>query len=265
MRIIAAAALLVLTAPLAHADIPDLPLDTLLAPICKDARASVGCPTCACEAVTQTPPGNWSSVSDLTHALVVWVHGELSPGRAANLYVAALGGEKGFKYGGILADASGLGRPEEPFFAEAEVRGAESFMDMCPGACPHDPVGPVHFYLVKQTLTARSDDYKDTETTTETLVPCFEQGGALACYRVPISESVVRKIPQLEPGNKEKILSKSGWKRKWSIGGPIGMELVLGKASGTGKHNLKDRPHVKDGHTFFPVLATRPDVTPLPR
>lgn len=249
----------------ARSDVPDMPLTSMLADICKDARAAVTCPTCACEAVTQTPPGTWSDVSDVTHGLVVRVYGELSPGRMAEHYVAALGGAKGFKYGGVLADASILGRAEEPFFAGADVSGASSVMDMCAGACEHDPVGPVHVFMVKKSVTQRSDDFIDTETIRETLVPCFEKGGEVQCWQVPIAETVVRKKPRLEPGDKEKILAKGSWKRTWSFGGPNGMELVLGKAKGTGKHNLKEHPEITDGSTFFHVIGSRPDVTPLPR
>jgi hypothetical protein len=235
----------------ARADLPDLPLDTLLAKPCGEAKAAAACPECVCEPYTQTySPDQFDQDEQMMHGLAVHLEGKSTAGAPVKRYVAMFGNPSGFTYAGVLVDYSGGARA----VMTASVRGAERFMDMCPGACEHDPVGIVHIFEVTRTSKSISEDPMSWDTTEAELAVCYEQDKRPTCWSVPLSASNVGSTVPDSPGDKPKVKTKSEWKWKWSIardayGAPM---LKLSKGSGKGDHGMKENPlFAKGGKVYF--------------
>jgi len=248
-----------LSAPSARADVPawtdDAPFEAFCAGLTKDA----GCPECVCEVITQSnPTEDVGEISDIPTALVVRVTGVRDDGTIVSQFRAILGQEGKLADAGVLADASGhMGNPRE---GAVEILGSAQRFDMCPGMCPHDPVGIVHAFEVKTTWsepTEKDPTVSNTESRTD-LALCFAADGKDAgCWLLPLSAA---KGTAKEDGPSKE---KSVWSRSWKLSESGQVELTLGKAKG--KAPAPVAKAAKLAKTFLKDVPGRPDATPATR
>lgn len=257
-------------APVARADVPAWVDEPAFEKHCEQIRAAVGCPDCQCSAITQSNPTvDAAAVSDIPSAVLAELTGT-SPDGAMTIHVlrAVLGSaERLFDGGTVLDLTTGFADPRTSRF---EVVGSEQVMDMCPGACPHEPVGLVHAFELESVWVSGIDVTPDkgVETTTRQLALCFApgEGAAPGCWLLPLGERTEEVKYDLSGEGKEKRGKKKGWSRTWKLSPGGEVQLSLGPVKGSAPSEIKQGPVGKaPKKDHLKPLTVRADVTAAKR
>ncbi|PKN57690.1 MAG: hypothetical protein CVU56_09700 [Deltaproteobacteria bacterium HGW-Deltaproteobacteria-14] len=264
MRVLTLMLAVTLLAPPAFADVPEWTDEPEFEGFCKELRTSATCADCGCEAITQSDPTEevGPDGSAFPTALVVKLAGirNDNDGFIMSQLRAVLGTEGKLADAGVIGDASGhMGNPRQ---ATVEVVGSAQRFDMCPGMCPHEPVGMVHAFEVKTTWTEPTTDEGDVvKTATRTdLALCFAPDDKTpGCWLLPIGEAA-GTIKSVE-GKPDQVKEAKLWSRSWKLSSSGELELTLGAPTGKGaaavaraSAKLPKKLHLKD-------LLTRPEFT----
>ncbi|TNF33756.1 MAG: hypothetical protein EP329_07985 [Deltaproteobacteria bacterium] len=247
----------------AHADVPAWTDEAGFESFCTTLTKAAECPDCVCEAITQSnPTEDAGEASDIPTAVVVKVGGVKEDGTIVARYHVVLGSESKLVDGGVIGDASGhMGNPRE---VKVEILGSEQRFDMCPGMCPHEPVGMIHAFEVKSTWVepTEKDGMSKLGSTTD-LALCFAPDGKTAgCWLLPIGATSGTVKADPSGGDNDVIKEKETWSRTWKLSESGEVQLRLGKPSGRvpGAINravdkTPNKQHLKD-------IPTRPETKP---
>lgn len=264
MRVLTLMLAVTLFASPALADVPEWTDEPEFEAFCKDLRKSATCAECGCAAVTQSDPTEevGPGGSDFPTGLVVQLAGvrDDDDGFIVSQLRAVLGTEGKVEDAGVIGDATGhMGNPRQ---AKVEVVGSAQRYDMCPGMCPHEPVGMVHAFEVKTTWTEPTTDDGDVtkiETHTD-LALCFAPDDKTpGCWLLPIGETTGTLT--VAEGKPDRLKEQKVWSRSWKLSGSGEVQLSLGAPKGKGaaaagraSAKLPKKLHLKD-------LLTRPEFT----
>jgi len=249
----------------ARADVPAWTDDDAFEQFCEQLRGAIGCPDCQCSAITQSnPTEDAAEASDIPTALVVELTGTADDGaRTVRVLRAVLGSDKGLFDGGTLADLSTTSGDVRT--GQVEVVRSEQRMDMCPGACPHTPVGMVHAFELKSVWLSGVDvnPSEGIETLETTLALCFApaEGKAPGCWLVPVGGGTQAVHFDVAGDGKDKVGKQKLWSRTWKLSPSGEVQLVLGAIKGTAPRDIAQGPVAKapkKGH--LKGLTDRADV-----
>ena len=261
--------LVALIAPAASADVPAWVDGPSFRAFCDTLREKTACPGCSCEALTQSPPtAGLDGASGFGTGLVVRLAGAQADGQLNfDQLRVALGSE------GKLVDAGVIGEASYPAdgrtYGAVEVLESAQRVDMCPGMCPHEPVGMAHVFEVRTSWTTPDDarpDRGDIRTTTE-LVACFAPDEKTpGCWLTPIGAGTGTWQYDLTGEGNEKRRDKATWSRSYRLSPSGEVTLTLGKPKGKlpaelatkAMAALPTRLHLRD-------LLTRPGTRPAAR
>lgn len=244
---------LLLFSPAALADVPAWTDDPPFERFCDELREKLSCPDCSCQAVTQSnPTEDASEVSGIPTGLVVYVQGMQEDGMNVRVMRAVLGAEGKLFDAGTIGDASShMGQPR---MGTVEIRSSAQHYDMCPGACPHSPVGMVHAFEVVTTFVDSDleNPERSTEETTIELALCFDpagdsgpkDGAKPGCWLLPIGGSSAKLHYDMLSDVPPKQLKKTTWSRSWKLAGGD-VTLTLGPLKGTVPRAIKQGPAAK--------------------
>lgn len=238
---------LLLFSPAALADVPAWTDDPPFERFCDELREKLTCPDCSCQAVTQSnPTEDASEVSGIPTGLVVYVQGMREDGMGVQVMRAVLGSEGKLFDAGTIGDASShMGQPR---VGKVDIRSSEQRFDMCPGMCPHNPVGLIHAFEVVTTFidSDLENPEQSTEETTVELALCFDpkDDGNPGCWLLPIGGSSAKLHYDMLSDVPPKQLKKTTWSRSWKLAGG-GVTLTLGPLKGTVPRAIKQGPAAK--------------------
>lgn len=233
-----------LVSPATPADVPAW-IDAEQGALCKGLRATLKCGKCSCEAYTQSNPmEDAADISDIPSAVVFEVRGVDDKGEQLHVLRAFLGKK------GALKDAGSLAVYTAPRGANTksrmEVAMSSQTFDMCPGMCPHNPVGLIHAFEVVSRVRhpAEKKGEVDIETVDTSLALCFapqDGSGPAGCWLTPIGagSDAVRVDPET---GQERRGARPGWKRNWTLSDGGMVELTLGRIKGKAPDSIAEGP-----------------------
>lgn len=267
--LLAAGAVLSAALP-ARADVPAWVDGPVFKQQCADLRATLGCPACRCEAVTQTPPGSFEiTATDYLAGLLVELEGEAASGQPVHQVRAILGHDKQLYDGGAILDLTRLAGPSAR--AQWHIERSKQLYDMCPGACEHDAVGAIHAFELEVSVVTAKPGHLDTvlEHRARRLTACFERDKAPVCVTLPlgaVDTEVVTPRAQAKGkagAGKERRSRKGDWSRTWDMGGKAGMQLIVSVPKG--KLPKGSAVAKAPRASYFQHLAARPDAEVAPK
>lgn len=215
---------LLLAAPAAHADLPDIP-DAAFKDACDEARALDACPDCACAMLTSTSD-HPDVASSVPLGVILEVRGELDGLPYSAIHVA-LGDKDKLEHLGRIAEA----RQGGPSTTSYDVTALSQAFQTAPEGSIIEAVGLIHPFEVTRIEEGFDPDAGATERTVSTdLLLCFEGLGGNMCAGSPIASEVTMTPLPDAPGKRAKRPTREGFKRTWKLGKDG--DVVFGAAKG---------------------------------